>query len=234
MGVIGQLYQLQRVGIEHGEKSAQLAEVETRLGETEDLKQARQAAAEMEAGLGQLRKQTRELELEVGGLDDKLKKNQDRLYGGQVRNPKELKSLEEEAAALRRHRSELEDRELELMIATEKTEAELAERQARLRQIEQTWRTDQDALQIEKDQLVQRLSELNEQQPVMRAQIGKADLALYDGLQGKLGGNGIALVKGGICQVCGVDVPVTVARAAERGQGFNYCPICNRLLYGGG
>jgi predicted nucleic acid-binding Zn-ribbon protein len=234
MGVIGQLYQLQRVGIEHEEKSAQLAEIEARLGETEDLKQARQAVAKIETELGQLRKQMRELELEVGGLSDKLKKNQDRLYGGQVRNPKELKGLEEEAVALGRRRSELEDGELEFMMANEKAEAELAERQARLHQIEQAWRADQAVLQTEKERLEQRLSELSEQQRGMRAQIGKADLVMYDGLQGKMGGNGIALVKDGICQTCGVDVPVTVARAAERGQGLNYCPICNRLLYGGG
>jgi predicted nucleic acid-binding Zn-ribbon protein len=232
--VIGQLYQLQRVDLEREEKGSHLAEVEASLGETEELKRARQMAAEMDDQLGQLRKHVRELELEVGTVEDKLKKNQDQLYGGYVRNPKELKSLQEEAAALRRHRSQLEDRELELLIATEAGEAELAERQARLRQIEDSWRADQSGMFAEKEQLQQRLAELEEQSSGMRAEIGGKDQAFYDDLQGRLGGRGIALLKGGICQVCGVDVPITVARAAERGQGLNYCPICDRLLYAGG
>jgi len=234
MSVIGQLYQLQRLNLEREEKNSHLAEVEASLGETEDLRYARQTVAEMEANLVQLRKQMRELELEVGAVEDKLNKNQDQLYGGHVRNPKELKSLQEEATALRRHRSQLEDKELELMIATEEGEAELTERQARLRQIEASWRADQAGMFAEKDRLQQRLAELDEQQSAMRAEIGARDLAFYDDLQGRLGGKGIALLKDGICQVCGVDVPMTLARAAERGQGLNYCPICDRLLYAGG
>ena len=63
MSVIGQLDQLQRLDLEREEKIAHLAEVETSLGETEDLKQARQLAAEMDDKLDQLRKQVRELEL---------------------------------------------------------------------------------------------------------------------------------------------------------------------------
>jgi len=234
MSVIGQLYQLQRVDLEREEKTSHLAEVEASLGETEDLQQARQMVTEMEAKLDGLRKQVRELELEVGGIEDKLKHNQDRLYSGQVRNPKELKSLQEEAAALRRHRSQLEDGELELMIAIEGGEAELAERLARLRQIEDSWRADQTGMFAERDRLQQRLADLEEQSSGMRGDLGRKDLAFYDDLQGRLGGKGIALLKDGLCQGCWVDVPMTVARAVERGQGLNYCPICDRLLYGGG
>jgi len=234
MSVIGQLYQLQRVDLEREERNGHLAEVEASLGETEELTQARHMVAEMDDKLSQLRKQVRELELAVGTVEDKLKKNQDQLYGGHVRNPKELKSLQEEATALRRHRSQLEDRQLELMIAIEGSEAELAERQARLRQIEDSWRADQAGMFAERDRLQQRLADLEEQSSGMRADLGRKDLAFYDDLQGRLGGKGIALLKDGLCQGCWVDVPMTVARAVERGQGLNYCPICDRLLYGGG
>ena len=108
------------------------------------------------------------------------------------------------------------------------------ERQARLRQIENSWRADQAGMFAEKEQLQQRLADLEEQQSGMRAEIGSKDLAFYDDLQGRLGGKGIALLKDGLCQGCWVDVPMTVARAVERGQGQNYCPICDRLLYAGG
>jgi len=234
MSVIGRLYQLQRVDLEREEKTAHLAEIEASLGETDDLKQARQMVADMEDKLGRLGKQMRELELEDGAVGEKLKKNQDQLYGGRVQNPKELKSLQGEAAALQRHRSELEDRELELMLASEEGEAELAERRARLRQIEDAWRADQAGFFAERDRLQQRLAELEELSAGMRDDMGGRDLAFYDDLQGRLGGKGIALLKDGLCQACGVDVPMTVARAAERGQGLNYCPICDRLLYAGG
>jgi predicted nucleic acid-binding Zn-ribbon protein len=169
----------------------------------------------------------------VASVNAKLKTNQDRLYSGRVRNPKELSNLQDEANALRRRVSELEDEELELMITVEEEEAELAERQARLRQIEATWRQEQVALQAEKERLELRLAELEEARGRMRGRTGAASLAEYDDLAARYGGVGVALLKRGICQMCGVDVPTGVARAVERGEGMHYCPVCNRLLSGG-
>lgn len=233
MSTVRQLYQLQLVDGEGDEKKGRLADVEASLGETDDLVRAREAVVETEGLLAQQRKDLRDLELEIAGVEAKLKVNQERLYSGRVRNPKELSNLQEEAAALRRRCSELEDAQLEIMIAIEEDEAELAERQARLRQIEGTWRDEQASLQSEKERLELRLQELKEQREGMRAQISPADLALYDDLRDMGGGTGVALLRRGICQICGVDVPTGVARAVERGEGTYFCPVCSRLLYGG-
>lgn len=233
MGVVAQLYRLQLVDSEAEERKQRLAEVIASLGESADLIRARESVAEAEDNLAHQRKRLRALELDVVAINDKLTANQERLYSGKVRNPKELSSLQEEAAALRRRRSELEDGQLELMIAIEEQEAELAERQARLRQIEATWRQEQAGLRAEKEQLQQRLVELEQEQAQMQARLRAADLAEYNELRERCGGVAVAPLKKGICQACGVDVPVSLARAVERGEGMQYCPVCNRLLYGG-
>jgi len=233
MTVLKQLYRLQLVDSEWTAKQERLTQVEEALGETQDVLQAREMVAETEEVLEGLKKRLRSLEMDVSAVSGKLKANQDRLYGGKVRNPKELAGLQEEAGALRRRRSELEDQELELMIEIEGQEAELAERQARLRQIEAAWLEDQERLQAEKEQLAVELQELEGQRETLRAPIPPRDLADYDDLRQRYGGIGIALLKKGICQVCGVDVPTGVADAVARGEGRHYCPVCNRLLYGG-
>jgi len=233
VSVLRQLYQLQLVDSEHQDKAGQLAMVNEGLGESDDVLRAQRAVAETEAGLSGLRAQMRALELDIAGVNAKLKQNQDRLYSGRVRNPKELSNLQEEAAALRRRRSELEDRQLELMISIEEAEAELAERKARSGQIEATWRAEQARLQAEKEELELRLGELEERREGMRTQIGAGDLALYDGMLARLGGTAVVRLKKGICQACGVDVPTSMARAVERGNDVHECPICGRLLFGG-
>lgn len=233
MSLTSQLYQLQRVDSEWEEQSQHLALVESSLGEGGDLIRAREAVDETEGQLGNLRKQSRALELEVASLNDKLKANQERLYGGRVRNPKELGGLQEEATALRRRRSDLEDGQLELMIAIEGQEAELAERQARLRQIEANWREEQAAALTEKQALELSMAELAEERDGLRARIGVAGTALYDDLRRRLGSTAVVLLKRGMCQGCMVDVPTSMARAVERGEGIHYCPICNRLLHSG-
>jgi predicted nucleic acid-binding Zn-ribbon protein len=233
VSVVRQLYQLQLVDSEWDEKQQRLAAIDQSLGDDREVVRAQEAVAETEAALDKLRAQLRALELEVSGLNDKLKKNQERLYGGKVRNPKELSGLQEEATALRRRRSELEDEQLTLMIGVEEQEAELAERQARLRQIESSWRTEQALLATEKDDLELRLAELEDQRAAIRDRLGARDLADYDDLRQRFGGVAVVVLRRGICQTCGVDVPTSVARAVERGEGIHYCPVCNRLLVAG-
>lgn len=233
MSNVRDLYQLQLVDSERDGKRLRLAQVRASLGESDDVGRAREAVLATEQGLEVLRVQYRDLELEISSLNAKLKQNQERLYSGRVRNPKELSNLQEEAAALRRRRSELEDHQLELMIDIEENEAELAERQARLRQIEDTWREGQAALKAEKEQLESDLADLDEEASQRRAQLAAADRALYDDLRSSLGGRGVVLLKRGICQSCGVDVPTGVARSVERSEGLHFCPTCSRLLYGG-
>jgi predicted nucleic acid-binding Zn-ribbon protein len=233
MSVAARLYPLQLVDSEWDELSQRLEVVESGLGESSDLVRARQAVSEETEEIDGFRTQLRDLELETATLNTKLKANQDRLYSGRVRNPKELSGLHEEAASLRRRRSELEDSQLELMIAIEEAEGELAERQARLRQIQANWQQEQSSLLAQREDLRERLAELDERRSELRARISDADLALYDDLRQQYNGIAVVLLRRGICQTCGVDVPTGVARAVERGEGMYYCPVCSRLLYGG-
>jgi len=232
MSVVRQLYQLQLVDNDHTAKSQRLAEVVASLGEGDDVIQAREKVAETEVALNELMTQMRVLELDIATVNSKLKANQDRLYSGRVKNPKELGSLQDESVALRRRTAELEDDQLELMIGIEEQEAELVERQARLLQFESQWAAEQASLREEKGRLDIGLAELEEQREGMRARIGAGDLDLYDDLRARLGGVGVVLLKRGLCRMCNVDVPTGLARAVERGE-MHYCPTCNRLLYGG-
>mgnify|MGYP000069166460 CR=1 FL=1 len=234
MSAIRELYQLQIIDSEWNERRGRLDYVVGRLGESEELIQAREAVTEAQEEVHQLRARMRQLDIEVASVNDKLKQNQDRLYSGKVRNPKELTSLQDEAFALRRHRSELEDEQLELMIEIEEADAELSERQARLAQIEATWREDQAGLEAEQGVLEQRLAALDAERDQRRAGIGDRNLDLYDDLRRRYGGLAVVRIKRGTCQTCGcTDIPTSVARAVERGEGPHFCPVCNRIMYGG-
>lgn len=234
MSVVRQLYQLQIADSERDGNSQQLEELLGSLGLSGEVVKAREAVAESSRHRQESKAALRALELEISSLEAKLKANQERLYGGKVRSPKELSGLEDEAKALRRRKSELEDQQLELMIRVDAHEAEVAERQARLRQIEVTWQEQQVSLEAQKEQLELRLVELDDLRLDLRARIPRLDLETYDDLRDSLGGTAVALLKRGICQVCGVDVPIEESLAVQRGEGAHVCPVCGRLLYGGG
>lgn len=234
MSAVSQLYRLQLVDSEWDEKDDQLAETMRSLGPSQDVLRAQEAVEQNVEEMHQLRLRLRELQDKAAALDAKLKANQERLYGVGSRSAKELRGLEEEAKSLRHLRSELDESQLEIMFAVEAGEAEGAERRARLSEIEAAWAEEQAILQAERQRLELRLAELRELRAEMRARISKADLALYEELRSTLGGTAVALLKRGMCQVCGVDVPTGMAQAVARGEGSHYCPVCNRLLYSEG
>ncbi len=233
MSVASQLYRLQLIDSELAEKEQQLEEVTQSLGVSDQVIQARATVDEADKELSKTRAQIRALELEVGGLTDRLKANEERATRGKGLGARESKGLEDEANSLRRRRSELEDSQLELMFAVEDQEAVKSERQAQLRQVELSWQEEQAVTAAEKEQLEARLAELEELRSGLRARTPKADLAQYDELRESLGGIAVALLKRGICQCCGVDVPTGEALAVQRGEGVHFCPVCNRMLYGG-
>lgn len=97
MSVAKSLYRLQLVDTQADETAQRLSEVEAQLGESEEVAQAQAAVAGTSSRFAEIKAQSRNLEMEIASVNAKLQQNQERLYGGQVRNPKELSSLQEEA-----------------------------------------------------------------------------------------------------------------------------------------
>src|SRR5919106_5303141 len=101
-------------------EAAQLADVRARLAElSSDSDIATKQRDEIN------REQAR-IEAESGVLDQKLQREEGRLFSGGVSNPKELSSLQDEVEMLKRQRSVAEDRLLEVMVAHDQANQTLA------------------------------------------------------------------------------------------------------------
>ncbi len=226
------LYELQKTDSSLDTKRQRLDVVLASLGETDALQAARRAVRDAEAELARLQAEQRGLDLEIRGQRDKLQQNQDRLYGGRVRNPKELSSLQDEAAALRRRLDVLEEKQLELMIGTEDQQASLEEQRAQREAVESAWQAEQARLREERDLLQADLAELQQLREEQVAQLDWDALDLYDELRAQLGGDAVALMRDGVCEACGVAMSVSRAQRVYQGQELVQCGACNRLLFG--
>ena len=91
-----QLLQLQEIDTEIRDKKKRLGEVLQLQTETEELLAARKRVETAVSELTQWQTKRKDLNLELDGLNSRIKRSNDRLYSGKVTNPKELSDLQDE------------------------------------------------------------------------------------------------------------------------------------------
>ncbi len=223
-------YQLQAADLERAETARKLRQAEESLGETEQLRQAREGLRRAEADLSQVRIRVRDLELETKSLAGKIAADEQRLYGGNVRNPKELESLQDDLRSLRSRRDGLEDSILQGLTDADDGEARLGQLRPAWEKVHGAWQEQQREAMATVAQLKEQAARLDERIAHLRAAIPRDLLELYDDLCGKKGGRAIAAVRGGMCEGCRVLVPTGIAQQVRRGEDTLRCGSCGRIL----
>lgn len=225
------LYVLQQVDLELASLSRRLKEIIATLGESAELERARKMVTQAEARLAECRAEMHNLDLEVSGLSQKIETNEGNLYSGRVANPKELASLEEEVASLKRWREKKEEDLLEAMVACEENEAALADAQAILTQVSETWRSEQGDLADEQVRLQARLEELSQRREMLVGAVGPEEITIYERLRKVKGGRAVAAVKDGLCEGCRMNPPSSQVQRARSGKELEFCNNCGRILH---
>jgi predicted nucleic acid-binding Zn-ribbon protein len=231
MSKVETLYRLQIIDLEVDERNRRLKEVKAILEGNEELQRAQQALQGGERKLSRQRTKLRDRELEMRSLNSKITSVENRLYSGRIKNPKELANLQGEVQYLKRRRGELEDQVLETMIEVEDSEASVTEQRERLAHLEQEWQETQARLSAEQRELMDRLSQLQAKRAKLQRTIEAGDLALYEDLRRRRGGQAVALLEGELCQGCRVTVPTRKAQQARQGEELTLCGSCERILY---
>ncbi|MGC8878243.1 MAG: zinc ribbon domain-containing protein [Anaerolineae bacterium] len=225
------LYDLQQTDLELEEIAQRLEQIAVKLSEDSALQRAQQHAAEAEAKLHACHAQTKDLDLEVRSLTQRIEADEQKLYSGRLTNPKELASLQNDVAALKRWREKKEESLLEAMEAEEEAETQLAEARSALTRATEEWHSAQAKLLAEKECLEGRQRELEEYRRFLLSTLADTDIAVYDRLRARKGGRAVAGVRNGICQGCHVAPPLHQIQQASLGSELIFCNNCGRILH---
>jgi uncharacterized protein len=205
-------------------EARRLAEVNENLAELEaDLQIANRQNADV------AREQER-LEGEIELLDQKVAREEQRMYSGNVANPKELSSLQAEVESLKRKKSSMEDELLDVM-----------ERKEQIGETAQTLGAEREEAARESAELTAKVdgltgeidSELkvHESERVEIASTIPDDLlALYDKLRETKNGVGAAALENGTCQGCHTKLPAKEVERVKTEGGLQRCDNCRRIL----
>jgi predicted nucleic acid-binding Zn-ribbon protein len=227
------LHRLQQIDSQLDQKRARLVEIEQILQDDSQLQSAQVLLAKCEQTLQEIRRTLRHAEAEVQALRIKIEQNQAALYGGKIRNPKELQDLQNEDGALKRYLSVLEDRQLEAMIVVEEAEAEHAQATADLGVIKARRIENNAALVGEQSALVNDVARLENERAATTSTIEGADLQLYEELRVSRRGNAVAQIQEKACAACGSTLTPATIQAARSGGSLTRCTFCGRILYMG-
>lgn len=224
------LYRLQEVDLTLTQTQKRLAEIEAALADRGVVTAAEAAVKTAQAELKPLQTKSRNLELEIQSNTTKIKQADDALYGGRVRNPKELQDLQNEIQSLKKRNAELEDSLLETMLEMETSEGMLKQRQDALLLAQTEWEKEHVHLLEEQARLKQGLPELSNRRQGALQEVQPESLKLYQQLKPRKNQQPVALLVNQSCSFCRVEQDLAIIKEARAGQKLTTCLSCGRIL----
>ncbi len=228
-----QLYRLQQLDSHLDQDHARLNAIEVVLGDNHELMLAEQEAAQVASALEAARKALHRAEEDVKAQRLKIEQTESTLYGGKVRNPKELQDLQNESAALKRYLVTLEDRQIEQMITLEDVEQEHKAAAQKLEAARQLHAQTHQSLVQEQTVLLEEVKRLQVERQAALSSVPAEDLSLYTQLRQQRRGVAVAKVVDKTCSACGSTLSAALLHASRSPNQLTRCETCGRILYTG-
>lgn len=228
------LFRLQEIDLALDNNNDRLEEIQRILSDSEELQQANANLSHTSSALREVNIELKDAEYAVEAQRAKISESEQVLYGGQIKNPKELQDLQMEVESLKRYLSSLEDRLLDVMVNLEQAEIDHETAENILTNIEHAQQAEHQDLEIEQN----RLQDENERFLVDReaalASVSEDDLKLYLQIREKQGGIVVAkLENDGSCSMCGLSPSASQQQLIRAGTHLEQCKQCRRILYAG-
>ena len=227
------LFRLQQIDSHVDQVRNRLREIEAVLNDKAALNEIRQSFTDAEVNLAVAQKALYQAEENVKAQHVKIEQTEAALYGGKVRNPKELQDLQNESAALKRFLATLEDRQLDALIAIEDLEAISKEKAIALSKTTAESSALDQRLFKEQASLTQDLKHLENERQAAASSIPADDLGLYERLRQQRRGVAVARVNANTCSACGSLLSPALLQVARSPSQLARCDSCGRILYSG-
>lgn len=227
------LFRLQRIDSRRDQAAMRIREIEQILQADETIRSAQEIVKAVDTSLKTAQTSLSHAEDAVVAQKIKIEQTEASLYGGAVRNPKELQDLQSEVASLKKYLAALEDRQLDTMIALDQAVEDHKKAVIHLDLARESFEKKQGGLLQERDGLIRELAKLDSERQAAANQIPKANLVIYDRLRQQKRGVAVASVIDRSCEACGATLTPAEWQAARNAPQFTYCPSCARILYAG-
>lgn len=167
---------------------------------------------------------------QVDLLRQRLAAEQQRLYGGEISNARELQSMRAEIESVERRIEEHETAELEAMEQVEQLEAQIGDLDAKIatsgERVTELERTRDEAAKT----LLIDIAEHEVARDAQRAKLPPDIRDQYDAAAKRHNGVAIGRLDGDRCTACGISLSYADVNELVEGPPLTSCPNCQRLM----
>lgn len=224
------LYQLQQIDLALLQQQKRLKEIRQLLENNEAVQAAQAAVQAAQAYLKPHQVQQRDLELQSQSAKSKRDATEQRLYSGQVKNPRELQDMQSEIESLKKRLEDLDEKLLVTMEEVEQAQAALDTAQQTLITVTQRVEEEHRDLVQEKLMTETRIGRLEAERASIVPMIAPENLQLYNTLKPQKANRPISLLTDDTCSVCGIEQTSLVAKEIRRRESLVKCRNCGRIL----
>lgn len=229
MSQANRLFELQQVEQSIQSRQKLLEEFNLRIAANKAFEQAASELAVTKKNLTDLEAQYRDLDMEAEGFRGNIAQINEKLYGGRIKNPKELVSFEQEAEMLKSSLRKKDDTLLELMEKIEACKADLVVLRDKFSAARIKWDEEKEELGKQTVQIKKELGDLVSKRGDLINVLDRDALGSYESIKGRRG-MAVVKVEQGRCLGCRVSLSVSELQRV-RGENIVVCSNCGRILY---
>ncbi len=224
------LYSLQTYELAVDHARARIAQIEAALTGDEDLKSAQAAHESSETAVQACQTTIKNLEEDLKRLDLKIAEVNELLYGGSIRNPKELQERQDEIVSLQHRQTDMKTHIHELTVDLDKLRAEHRINQEVLTAAISQRDKNHAELIIERNQLDTQVKSNLRKRKVALEEVPETIHKQYQALRKKKHGQAVALMQNSQCSACGIEQTWAHAQHVHANDDLVYCEGCGRIL----
>lgn len=223
------LFDLQTLDLEIKTAEAALSDMEQRLQDDSKIKNIKQEYSTITDELTTVERSKKDLEWNIDELQKNINQVNTKLYGGTVKNPKELIGFEQEAKVLKAQLKEKEDTLLDLMAKEDTLLKQKKFTKDKLTVIENERQQEQNDILVDKKVVEEQLAELNNRRQQGVSSIDNESMKIYEKISNKKG-YAVVRVEQGKCQGCRLSISMSEMQRARSGT-IVQCSSCGMILY---
>ncbi len=225
------LYQIQQLDLE---ADRLLAEQQALTSSLQNTPLLNKLLAEQRATKQQLTKGLQVQKEAEWALDDlvrRLKQHEQRLYSGNVTNPKELSTIQQEVQNLRTQQARQEETVLGMMEAAEAQQEALTRKASAISEAKQAWEISNTAGAARVAQMEAQLQALYAKRVEQAEKLDATVLKRYEGMRKIKQGRVVSKVEQSSCQCCRVILTASELQRVRISSELQTCSNCGRILY---